>query len=631
MTGPLIRLRGVGRSYGTGTANEVEALRGVDLDIHTGEFVAIVGPSGGGKSTLLAVLGLLDRPTTGSYELTGVETTTLDERQRTRLRARRLGFVFQAFHLLDRRPLADSVEMGLLYRGVARPERRARADAALQRLGIAHRSGALARDLSGGQRQRVAIARALANDTTILLADEPTGNLDSHSGEAVLDELRALHSDGATVIVVTHSEHVAAAADRVIQLADGAIVGDTGSRSTGSPAVPGGAADEPVVRDRVRWRDLWRDAVASVLSRRAQTAALALAVALAVGLIVVSLGLGQTARAQVADTFDSHANREVTAQIVASPDEQLDVAASVRRVDAVAGVDAVSALLTRAPIHVAALGETATVTARLVAGDFAKATESRITWAGSQSRDLTSHTVLLGRTLANNLGIGPLDAVPTIRIDGARFGVVGIVESSDRYPDLAGQVVGSLDAPLAADQWEENITIALRVATGAAQQVGGQLPVAVDPFDPDRVAVEVPVDASTVRAGVESGVQIALAAFAALAVLIAVATLANAIGMSVVARRGEFGLRRAVGAQSGQVAALVASESAVIGFVGGVLGLVLGIAAILGFTMTQRWMPVFDLRLAPLAVAAGVVLAALSSVIGAVRAARVHPAIALRE
>jgi macrolide transport system ATP-binding/permease protein len=608
----------------------VEALRSVDLDIYAGEFVAIVGPSGGGKSTLLAVLGLLDVPTEGTYQLDSVQTTTLNERQRTRLRARDLGFVFQAFHLLDRRPLVDSVEMGLLYLGVARGERRARANAALKRLGLADRDGALARDLSGGQRQRVAIARAMAGETKILLADEPTGNLDSHSGQAVLDELRGLHADGATVVVVTHSEEVARAAQRRIQISDGRIVGDTGSvhNDTQQPEV---LIDDASRRDAVRWWDLWRDAVTSVLSRGAQTVALALAVALAVGLIVVSLGLGETARAQVSDTFDSHANRQVAAQVVTSPGDDLNATTAVERVRTVAGVDAVAALITRAPLHVAGLGGTATITARLAEGDFTEATESQITWAGAHSRPLNERTMLIGRTLAEQLGLGPIDATPTITVDGMRFAVVGIVESSRRFPDLAGQIIADITAPLSNDQWEQNVTLAVRVATGAAQQVGAQLAVAVDPYAPGRVSVEVPIDASTVRQSIEAGVQVALAAFTALAVLVAIATLANAIGMSVMARRGEFGLRRAVGAQARQVAALVACESAVIGLVGGIIGLVVGIAAILGFTITQHWMPIFDLRLAPAAVGIGVVLAMASSIIGAIRAARIRPAIALRD
>ena len=630
MTGALIRLRNVSRTYGLGTANVVEALRGVDLDINEGEFIAIVGPSGGGKSTLLAVLGLLDMPTQGSYELDGIETTGLPEQQRTRMRARTLGFVFQAFHLLDSRPVTDSVELGLLYRGVSRDRRRERSHNALQRLGIGGRADALARDLSGGQRQRVTIARALASETRILLADEPTGNLDSLSGEAVLSELRSLHEDGVTVIVVTHSEAVASAAQRRIHISDGRIISDTGSRERLEPPSNRQPA-QATHRGAIRRRDLWRDALASVVSRGSQSAALVIAVALAVGLIIVSLGLGQTARAQVSATFDSHANREVTAEVVTSPDDQLDATSVVERVRSVAGVDAVAALVTRAPIKVSALGGTATVAGRLVDGDFAEATSSEITWAGGSERPLDERTILIGRTLADNLGLGPLEITPTIGLDGLRFGVVGIVESSSRYPDLSGQIVTDMSAPLASGEWEENVTLAVRVATGAAQQVGKQLPVAVNPYAPDQVTVAVPVDASTIRQGVEAGVQIALAAFTALAVLIAIATLANAIGMSVVARRGEFALRRAVGAQSRQLAALVACESAYIGIVGGVVGLVLGVTALLGFTITQRWMPVFDLRLAPLALCAGILLAVASSALGAVRAARVRPAIALRD
>jgi macrolide transport system ATP-binding/permease protein len=635
MTEPLLRLRGVSRTYGAGRPNAVDALKSINLDIYAGEFVAIVGPSGGGKTTLMSVLGLLDVPTDGSYQLDGVETTTLPERQRTRLRARDLGFVFQAFHLLDRRPVTDSVEMGLLYRGVSTGQRRQRADAALERLGMTERAGVLAKDLSGGERQRVAISRALASSTRIVLADEPTGNLDSRNGEAVLNELREFHAAGATVIVVTHSEEVAAAAHRTIRISDGMIVDDTGP----SPAAEQTewAADGGDGREAIRWVDLWRDAITSVLSRGAQTAALALAVALAVGLIVVSLGLGETAGAQVSGTFDAHANREVSGQAPLTSGQApltsgnpLNASDIVTRTRTIAGVDAVATLVTHGPVHVTALGSTASVSARLFTGDFAVATDSHITWAAdAHGHQLDQRSVLIGRTLAGQLELGPLNAGPTVDIDGVRFAVVGTIDSSSRYPELAGQIVAGMDAPLTGGA--QTVTIAIRTATGAAQQVGRQLPAAADPFAPGQVTVNVPVDASTLRQSIESGVQIALTAFTALAVLIAIATLANAIGMSVIARRGEFGLRRAVGAQAPQLAALVASESAVIGFVGGIIGLVLGAAAILVFTIVQRWMPVFDLRLAPLAVALGVVLAVVSSIIGAVRAARIRPAIALRE
>jgi putative ABC transport system ATP-binding protein len=226
MTEPVIRMRGISRSFG-----DVAVLRDVDLDVHPGEYVAIVGPSGSGKSTLLNVLGCLDRPTSGTYELDGVETTTLGERGRAAVRGGLLGFVFQSFHLLGHLSIEDNVAMSESYRhrqpGTQRSTRRARAIAELERVGLGHRIGYRPGLLSGGERQRVAIARALMSKPALLLCDEPTGNLDRANTAAVLglfDELRA--SDLITIMVITHDVSVAQRAARVIEITDG-MVADT--------------------------------------------------------------------------------------------------------------------------------------------------------------------------------------------------------------------------------------------------------------------------------------------------------------------------------------------------------------------------------------------------------------------
>lgn len=205
----------------------VEVLHGVDFSIGRGELVAIVGPSGSGKSTLLHLMGTLDRPTSGQVLVEGVDVSSLSDRQLSAFRARRLGFVFQQFHLLDGASAVDNVANGLLYSGVGLTKRRARAIEALRRVGLGHRLGQPPSKLSGGERQRVAIARALMARPAIVLADEPTGSLDSQSGEGVLDLLRELNSDGTTVIVITHDPAVAEAMDRQVVIHDGRIVSDT--------------------------------------------------------------------------------------------------------------------------------------------------------------------------------------------------------------------------------------------------------------------------------------------------------------------------------------------------------------------------------------------------------------------
>ncbi|WP_443049930.1 ABC transporter ATP-binding protein [Streptomyces sp. NBC_00287] len=201
----------------------VTALRSADLRIGRGEFVTVVGPSGSGKSTFLNVAGLLDRPSMGVYQLDGIDTVGLTERDRTALRGRRIGFVFQSFHLLPHRSAVDNVALSLLYTGTSRRRRRTMASETLERVGLSHRLHAMTSQLSGGERQRVAIARALVNRPSLLLCDEPTGNLDTATAHTVLELLGELHAGGFTVLVVTHDPGVAARGQRAIVIRDGVL------------------------------------------------------------------------------------------------------------------------------------------------------------------------------------------------------------------------------------------------------------------------------------------------------------------------------------------------------------------------------------------------------------------------
>ena len=218
---PVIELRSVSRVFDS--TPPVHALRGVDMTIAAGEHLAIVGPSGSGKSTLLNVLGLLDRPTSGTYLLDGLDAGTLNDAQRAGLRAARIGFVFQAFHLIAHRSALENVMFGGLYQGVSRPERRRRATEALARVGMSHRAGFRPDRLSGGERQRVAVARALAVQPSILLCDEPTGNLDSVTTASMLELFDGLVADGLTVCVITHDLGVAERAARRVRIVDGEL------------------------------------------------------------------------------------------------------------------------------------------------------------------------------------------------------------------------------------------------------------------------------------------------------------------------------------------------------------------------------------------------------------------------
>jgi putative ABC transport system ATP-binding protein len=228
----LIHLDGVTKVFFTDEV-ETHALAGIHLEIKSGEYIAIAGPSGCGKSTLLSILGLLDSPTEGKYILNGKSVADLPLSERARVRNREIGFIFQSFNLIGDLNVYENVELPLTYRGMKSAERKERVMAALEKVGMAHRSKHLPSQLSGGQQQRVAVARAVAGAPSILLADEPTGNLDSKNGEAVMELLRELHREGATICMVTHDPRYARHADRSIHLFDGRVVEEDGSKHRG--------------------------------------------------------------------------------------------------------------------------------------------------------------------------------------------------------------------------------------------------------------------------------------------------------------------------------------------------------------------------------------------------------------
>lgn len=244
----VIDLRGATKIYDTGTIH-VPALRGISLVVERGDFVAIMGSSGSGKSTLMNIIGCLDVPTTGEYRLDGVDVASMDEDDLADLRNRKIGFIFQSFNLVARTSALANVELPLAYAGVPREERRRRAAHALAQVGMRDRLHHAPSELSGGQQQRVAVARAIVTNPSLILADEPTGNLDSHSTSEVLGIFRRLHTEGRTVVLITHEPDVAEQARRVIRLADGRVVADEESAplisATAAPTQPTPRAGAP--------------------------------------------------------------------------------------------------------------------------------------------------------------------------------------------------------------------------------------------------------------------------------------------------------------------------------------------------------------------------------------------------
>ncbi|HBO7465756.1 TPA: pyoverdine export/recycling transporter ATP-binding/permease subunit PvdT, partial [Pseudomonas aeruginosa] len=311
---PLIELRDIRKRYGGNGTPEVEVLKGVSLSIHAGEFVAIVGASGSGKSTLMNILGCLDRPSSGSYHFAGHDVAELDSDEQAWLRREAFGFVFQGYHLIPSASAQENVEMPAIYAGTPASERHTRARALLERLGLAERTANRPHQLSGGQQQRVSIARALMNGGHIILADEPTGALDSHSGAEVMALLDELASQGHVVILITHDRDVAARAKRIIEVRDGEIVSD--SANDERPAQPSAGVERHLQADdlsqrlaegssepsgawraelleavRAAWRVMWIN--------RFRTALTLLGIIIGVASVVVMLAVGEGSKRQV--------------------------------------------------------------------------------------------------------------------------------------------------------------------------------------------------------------------------------------------------------------------------------------------------------------------------------------------
>ncbi|MBF8661066.1 MacB family efflux pump subunit [Pseudomonas putida] len=309
MTTPLIELRDICKAYGGFGTPRVDVLRGISLRIHPGEFVAIVGASGSGKSTLMNILGCLDRPTRGSYHFAGMDVAELGNDELAWLRREAFGFVFQGYHLIPSGSALENVEMPAIYAGIPAQERQVRAAALLDRLGLASRTANRPHQLSGGQQQRVSIARALMNGGHIILADEPTGALDSHSGKEVMALLDELASQGHVIILITHDRDVAARAHRVIEIRDGLMISDSADQRDGAARHPGLQADD--LRQRLgqgaQLRGAWKGELVEALQaawrimwiNRFRTALTLLGIVIGVASVVVMLAVGEGSKRQV--------------------------------------------------------------------------------------------------------------------------------------------------------------------------------------------------------------------------------------------------------------------------------------------------------------------------------------------
>jgi macrolide transport system ATP-binding/permease protein len=650
----LLELRGVSLRYRHGGA-DVAALNGIDLDVHAGEMLAIVGASGSGKSSLLNVLGCLDRPDAGSYRVDGVDTATLDADAAAALRRERFGFVFQRYHLLAQLDALGNVEIPAIYAGRGAAERRHAALHLLERLGVGERAAHRPGELSGGQQQRVAIARALINGGDVILADEPTGALDSRSGAALLDLLAELNAAGHTVILVTHDPRVAARARRVVELADGRVVRDSGAQlPLPPPRVGAPAATRPRAAGAGRggraalWLAALRMALASLRGNRLRSGLSVLGIAVGIAAVVAITALGDAARDKVAEglravmsgkllVLQGNPERPALAQSRAFS------AAELAAVRAMPGVRDVAPEL-RAGLDAVHGARAARVT--LIGGNAATLAMQGLSVAqgrGLATADaaLRAQVVVLDRRSAQTLfrpGEQPLGA--RVMIGPLPFTVIGVADSSGGF----GFSFGSASAQAFIPE-----------ATFLSRSGGG-----VRTVDAFWVGVEQRPGASPaelaarlkhlLRAmhGVEDfqlislaegfrrfeqttgALSLALSAVAALSLLVGGVGVMNIMLVSVAERTREIGIRKAVGSRARDIRNQFLVEAVVLCGIGGLGGVLLSLGLALLANALQHQLHVglpWTALLAAFVVSAAV--GVLAGLLPAQRAAALRPAEAL--
>lgn len=628
----LLRLQGVGRSYHDRNS---PALAGVELEVERGEFIAIVGTSGSGKSTLLNILGLLDRPDQGSYSLADIDVGSLRDADIDGLRSTLFGFVFQSSHMVGARSVAENVMLPLTQAGLAATPARHRTEAALDRVGMLSLADAPARTLSGGEQQRAAIARALVMGPHVVLADEPTGSLDSATSLQILDVLRTLAGGGTSVIVATHDPAVAEVADRVIQLKDGRVQSDERRRKHESAVAEHVMhRSEPEGRGGRRLHrvlHLWADALASSLSRRTRSALVVASFALGVGALIASVGIGETAANQVRTSLTSAALDQlyVVPAMGTSPQEYEDLLDKIRAVNFVldtgmrvdiAPADAeLSVLSPRVRQEGAGLAATTIATSSSYP-DIAQYGSTDAAWM--LDSEPFGRVALVGRDIADSLQYNASDGGRSIWVTGDQYRLVGVLSSDDAARTII--VSGALDA--ATVRSGTDAAIVVQTVPGYPAKVAEFL----DGYLPPGAQVTTVADLDDLRLGIQQDLSTSIATTAGVVLLLAMLGAATTMTLTVQTRTAEISLRRAVGASRNYIRSMFVLEGGLLGVVGGALGSGMGVWAAIGMAAVNGWAPQLSVSMIPLGIAAGLATGLVASLLPAQRAARLEPALGLR-
>jgi macrolide transport system ATP-binding/permease protein len=650
----VLELNKVGRHFGSDPV--VQALSEVDLKLELGEWLAITGPSGAGKSTLLNIIGCLDHLSSGSYFFEGIDVASLRDKERTGLRSQRIGFVFQSFHLLPHRSVLENVMLAEVYRKGPHQGRRERALAALERVGLSHRVDFSPTKLSGGECQRVAIARALVGSPSLLLCDEPTGNLDSQSTADILDLFETLNQQGLTLVVVTHEEQVAERAGRRVTIIDGRLTEQRSLEISEQPRVleisvttanltkPDLTKPAPS-RSAFSFRDLINEAIAGMFARPGRMMLTILGVVIGLTALVATVGLSRTASNRIISQFDELAATEIMVTAKSGPEGvdptviPWDASERLHRLNGVVAAGTLSTitldndLVSASPIKDPSKQTAFKLSVQAASPDLFAAVRAtlktgRLPDLGHSNR--RDRVAVLGPNAALKLGIVNLKAFPAIAIGDKLYLVIGILGSVARQPDLLGSVI----IPEGTARYDFDLkgpsSVIIETRIGATSLIVEQIPSALRPDQSDVLKIAFSPEPKRLRDAVQSDLNSLFLLLGGLTLIVGALGIGNITLVSVMERTGEIGLRRAIGATRSHIAAQFLLESTTMGVIGGILGASVGLLIVVAVAAYQTWTPVLDPATPFLAPLIGGLTGLISGTYPAVRAARLEPVEAFR-